>query len=539
MTVFWLNHSPTMCKKHRAYGLLVVTILVVICTLDYFYLLPLSGPQASFKFDERQKNKWTRDGEDDLLDQHVFGAQESRDISGSVYPAVHYIWCGNKTFRFKDYLSVLSAIKTFRPLKLTFHYTHTPLTDDYNVWFKNLVSDTPGLEMHRLSSAPPCGSTGMLSTALDFLSAHGGIFVGENTILSPQVLKDLPVNTDLWFAFSNNASDPDRANGLVVARTAFNKSLKKVYLKRITSTHVAQPACSPSLGSFGPRDYCLVIPGVVYPRDIIDAQTYFAELARSLFYGSGNRVRPVRDSSNPIPRISHFIRLTNGSSRNLYRNEFPFSHFLSVLSALHVAGFQRVYMHVDKEPKGRWWEELAKENVTLVKVVRPLTIFQQPVNLIQHVSDVARYMILDKYGGAYHDSDVVWTSYVPDSLLSYPVVAAPGWVERKGWPGSFNLGVLLAKPNTLWMRRYLQSHKDFRKDKFIFNSGLMSYRTYELYPHLMHVDRRLQEVRSLHVTKPKPHPTFTSPETVKEGKDMMAEIGRFILEKSGRRHLLF
>ena len=48
----------------------------------------------------------------------------------------------------------------------------------------------------------------------------------------------------------------------------------------------------------------------------------------------------------------------------------------------------------------------------------------------------------------------------------------------------------------------------------------------------------MQEAFTVHVTMPKPHPSLASPETVKTGSDMFAEIGRRILEKSGRKHLL-
>ncbi|XP_076446352.1 uncharacterized protein LOC143283859 [Babylonia areolata] len=484
--------------KKRAFFCLFAVAILVICALDYLHFLLSAGLHVPFRFNERQRDssqsltKLPSDRGDVLLDRLSPRVQGSRETPGLVLPVVHYIWCGDKTFGFKDYLSVLSAIKTFHPLKLSFHHTHQPRQDDYNVWFEKLASETPGLEMHPLSPAPPCGSTRMLSTALDFLSESGGIFVGENTVLSPPALKALPVNTDLWFASSNSTSDSDRTNGLiVVARTGFNRSLKEAYLKRITSGDVVRPGCPPP-GSFRPNDYCAVVPEVMYPRDVILAQTSFAELARLLFYGSQRPATPVPDSRDPIPRISHFVRFTKGSDHRLFKGDFSFNHFLSVLSALHVAGFEHVYMHVDEEPRGRWWEELAKENVTVVKVVRPLTVFQQPVNHIKHVSDVARYMILDKYGGAYQDPDAVWTSYVPDSMLSFPVVAALDWSKKNNWPESINQGVLLAKPRTLWMRHFLRTHRDFRDKDFGFNSLLMSYRTYELYPHLMSLDLRLQ-----------------------------------------------
>ena len=75
---------------------------------------------------------------------------------------------------------------------------------------------------------------------------------------------------------------------------------------------------------------------------------------------------------------------------SLFEGSLGFGRFLSVLSSLHVAGFQRVYLHVDAPPRGRWWEELAGENVTLVRFKRPRSVYQTHVGVMEHVSDIAR-----------------------------------------------------------------------------------------------------------------------------------------------------
>ncbi|KAL8590144.1 hypothetical protein ACOMHN_010339 [Nucella lapillus] len=482
---------------------------------------------------------------------------------------VHYLWCGDKKFRLKDYLGVLSAMKIFRPFKLVFHFSHLPQTDDYNVWFKEMTSTIPELELKNLSTGASCGSPDNLNTALGFLSKDGGVFVGEGIVLSPFV-KERPVNTHLWSAFSDT---PDKTSGVIIATKGFDGMQRKAYFEKIIATSTkTQPRCT-SVDEFtltAHDSYCVSVSGIVYPRDIMDANTSFAELARFLFYGRREPIVPVQDASNPIPRISHFLRFKSGKGH--YGREFPFHQFLSVLSALHVAGFRRVYLHADEEPSGRWWKELAGENVTLVKMDPPRSVFQQSIRVLQHASDIARYQILYKYGGAYQDFDVTWTSFVPDSLLSYPFVGSMDWVVTDNWPESFNLGVSLAKPRAKWLRYHLQTHKDFRDSSWGYNALLMSYRTYERHPDLMYLDRHLMvlcfrevchpswdrsylridindrsrtltfrwqdEARSIHVTVPKPHPSMSSPAKAKQGQDMYAEIARFVLKKSGRHDLL-
>jgi len=57
---------------------------------------------------------------------------------------VHYVWCGNKTFTFKNYLSILSVWKLLRPDIIEFHMTGAPIYDKYNDWFEEIKRTIPG-----------------------------------------------------------------------------------------------------------------------------------------------------------------------------------------------------------------------------------------------------------------------------------------------------------------------------------------------------------------------------------------------------------
>ena len=65
-----------------------------------------------------------------------------------------------------------------------------------------------------------------------------------------------------------------------------------------------------------------------------------------------------------------------------------------ILSALYVAGFHHVYLHVTHELTGRWWEELRGENITVLRLQESHTVFQQKVTWIKHISDLSRYSFL-------------------------------------------------------------------------------------------------------------------------------------------------
>jgi len=46
-----------------------------------------------------------------------------------VPPDVHFIWCGERWFEFKNYLSVMSVRRTIQPDKIYIHYEKTPPLD--------------------------------------------------------------------------------------------------------------------------------------------------------------------------------------------------------------------------------------------------------------------------------------------------------------------------------------------------------------------------------------------------------------------------
>jgi hypothetical protein len=105
-------------------------------------------------------------------------------------------------------------------------------------------------------------------------------------------------------------------------------------------------------------------------------------------------MRIVQPAPHPvIPRIGHLIYWHKKGVWPLSDNsqsKFRFLSYLSVISALHVAGLHHVYVHGDVEPGGEWWEELRKENVTFVHTDPPSSVFQNPVNSLSHKSDLLR-----------------------------------------------------------------------------------------------------------------------------------------------------
>ncbi|XP_070202073.1 uncharacterized protein [Littorina saxatilis] len=481
---------------------------------------------------------------------------------------VHYLWCADakKKFQFKDYLSLLSALHILRPLTLVLHYNYLPASDDYDSWFLTLKESLPNLQLKKLpDSYVSCGSEVMLDMMLGFLAPEGGVFLGQGVILTraPAQFHTTPFS----FHFAASAY---KTQGVVFAKQGFkDRATRQHYLKKIVSA----PATCVSEKSYNEANYqsdvvCLSYSdSILYPKDIMFSSTPFAELARWLFYGKRAPVKIQKDPNNLIPRITHFIKLKGGGS---YSNTLTFRQFLGVLSALYVGGFHHVYFHAEGTPEGRWWQELQKENVTWVKIARISSVYSNPVGNVAHVSDVLRFLTLYKYGGAYQDCDVLWLSRVNDSLLACPAVLSFDWVIRGRYPEQINNGVMLSHRHSEWMGLYLETFKDYRDRDWLYNSCFVTYKMFEKYPELVCLERRLQvichlgichpawhenyrvsdksrvptppftfdDTNAIHVTQPKNIPSLSSPETLKKGDDFFGKIGRMILDKSGRMHLL-
>ncbi|KAK7092377.1 hypothetical protein V1264_008128 [Littorina saxatilis] len=498
------------------------------------------------------------------------------DKPGQVPGTVHYLWCKEAHLGFHHYLGILSAIRHLQPLKIVVHFHQLPLLDHdmYYTWFLELKQSFPGLVLRPLSSdAPKCWSRDMLLHALSFLEQDGGVLLGSNVIIS-RLPRDIHKRT-FWFAFSPPPVDTnhtDFTRGVVIARDGFDEQKKLDYAQTILQT---KPACvTPEQFDAHEPDsasnaHCVHFNDKpdIYPVGIMYTNSSFGQLARWLFYGTRSPMHPKTELGDPIPRITHLIWFSPSSEP--YQMEFY--QFLTVLSALYVGGFYHAYIHGNAGFRGPWWSRLEKENVTFVFMDMPEMVYQQRVLIPSHQSDVTRYAILHKYGGAYQDFEAMWTSRVPDWLLAYPCVATSDWVAYGDFPDGINPGVLMAKRHAPWLRYNLAAHRFYIEENFVWNAVLMSYRTYERHPDQLLYYRHLQvmcdygichpswepgfrrdiddrrptkpfdwrkDTLVVHVTRPDPEMSFTSPETLKTGKDIYAEIGRNILMQSKRLHLL-
>jgi hypothetical protein len=102
-----------------------------------------------------------------------------------------------------------------------------------------------------------------------------------------------------------------------------------------------------------------------------------------------------------IDNVLHYVHLSEGG------REWKLHHYLSVKSALVRSGVEKIYIWIDREPEGRWWDE-TKGMVELVYILPPDEIFGKPITQLAHKSDVLRLQILLECGGIYVDTDTIF-----------------------------------------------------------------------------------------------------------------------------------
>lgn len=134
-------------------AMVVVAVLTVLyeiaifCSLDtishasYFGGL-ISVPREELDDDGRFSDKI--DAEIVLHELTGFREGNVNELGNNkVLNTVHYVWCSNKTFDFRNYLSVMTVWKILRPDIIEFHQKVTPKADKYDDWLDEIRRTVP------------------------------------------------------------------------------------------------------------------------------------------------------------------------------------------------------------------------------------------------------------------------------------------------------------------------------------------------------------------------------------------------------------
>ena len=171
---------------------------------------------------------------------------------------------------------------------------------------------------------------------------------------------------------------------------------------------------------------------------------------------------------NGIPNIIHFIfgLIPQNEEFNMYR-------YISVKSAHDVNKPDKIYFYYYHEPYGHWWNK-TKEIVEAVKLDEkdvPTEIYGNKVRHYAHKADILRLQKMKEIGGIYLDIDTICIKSFKDLLNNDFVMGIQGsTVNNLNKESSSSIhdnyglcnAVILSKPNSYFVKKWLESYKTFR-----------------------------------------------------------------------------
>ncbi|BFZ14884.1 hypothetical protein BsWGS_17923 [Bradybaena similaris] len=506
-----LHRARTRSQRRRVYvWIIAVSIFVILLVhMQNSYVATFSGSAsqdnskselplvADVNLDRRGPDLKLLNTNDKSNNVHA-NSDENEDNSRAdllpdlAPPIVHYIWCGQKHFEFRHYLSIKRADDVIRPDKIFFHYQELPKTDpeQYYTWFNQTVKGNDHIVLKYLNRTT-CPESGVerYILVLSLLEYFGGIFIPEDSILvdfpiylraadfvSGVVAKTLTEYLDgIIVAKKNGFISPSSQSGLNVVLASGRSAAQGTIKPCGTIDHFnteEQGEC-----------ICVKVDREIFPYNIWQNQTSFSKLTRLAAYGVSD-VPPRVSKRSTIPKIAHYI---------CWDCEVKFSTYLSILSALYVAGLSKVYIHSVKQPTGVWWTHL-QTTQRVIHVYREYPEHSnQRATMTQELAEgIMRLSILLKYGGIYCDGKVIWTNEIPEDRYSYEAVAAPDWSQYGSWPDSISHTTIMAKKNAEYLLKLRTLHSQNAKHKFWFVDHFLAYKVLEKKPDLLFLDRHLQ-----------------------------------------------
>ena len=381
----------------------------------------------------------------------------------------------------------------------------------------------------------------------------GGIYIGRDIILTEEILEHMKNSFTVIYTERYKKIFPETAIIMGNAKDEKVVNFRKNYNKRTKTDHNLMCSKIDKKGLFTTSASCHVVDAVsIHPQDIWTLQTNFGQFARRLVYGSSDILKPKPFLPGNIPKIAHYVWFG--------RKEMTFVMYLSMLSTLFIANPEMVYIHGDGGLYGTYFEKISTDpRVVMIKHQQPHYIYGHHIVFMQHLSDILRADILLKYGGIYLDWDVVWLRDPEDIInAGYDAVANFDHMPKSDFPNTINLGVFMAKPRSVFVKRWQDAFRTYRSNDFLYNAVLLPYKIFEKYPQHLYIEKRLQvmcydlkchpvfhpdfknfmkdqpfdwrsDVYSIHFTWPDP-PEWNSKETCRNSTGRFAEIGKYVLQ---------
>ncbi|ESO91426.1 hypothetical protein LOTGIDRAFT_153870 [Lottia gigantea] len=475
------NSMVRCCRFHRRNHLLWLSLASFFLVFIYMTYFTIFHSRTNFSLTpvDRTERK-------DVISKRSLSSEErlelpvQSDIRALQKPLlVHYLWCGQRAFEFKNYLAIKSAFKVIRPHKILFHYVSLPIVDkeEYFTWFNDTLQKIPNVILNKLDrSSCPIKGPDRFILILQILAEHGGVYIPDNVLMAnfPQGLHKYQFTGNVLSLGSEEYQD-----GLLSINTndfevpgnsqELELLLAKEYANQIKMSNCVDDKEFEKTKNV--KTMCINVNMLLFPKNIWYSNSKFSMISRYIAYDKLS-LHPLYDLNNPFPKIAHYIC-------DSY-HPFNFSSFISVLSSIFVAKLNRVYIHVNEVPSGRWWNLL--QSFSQVAVVE----LHSSGDLVLNPLD-----ILLEYGGIYIDNSVFWTNQIPDYYFGYDAVVSPDWFLYGIWPESLNPGIIMGKRQSRYFTKLKDLYDSSGKTKW-YITHLAAYHVIEEDPTSAFLDRGLQ-----------------------------------------------
>ncbi|CAG8694437.1 20098_t:CDS:1, partial [Cetraspora pellucida] len=177
----------------------------------------------------------------------------------------------------------------------------------------------------------------------------------------------------------------------------------------------------------------------------------------------------VPNRTQKVPKILHYVYL-NEDPNNL---PFSFIHWLAFTSSIETIKPEKTYFHCIHEPK-TYWYQLIKPKLTIMKTRIVTEIFGNPVNVIQHKSDIIRMEVLRDSGGIYFDLDIIALQPFDDLLYDDFTMG----IEREA---GLCDAIIISRPFAPFLTRWIQEYKNFNDHHWNYHSVQLPYQMSQEY----------------------------------------------------------
>lgn len=192
---------------------------------------------------------------------------------------------------------------------------------------------------------------------------------------------------------------------------------------------------------------------------------------------------PPLNRNNNSNRLLHYIFVSlDDSAGNGQFVSFNLMDYLVIRSAYFRLEPDEIYLHLSKPPLDPcpYWH-LIHPMIAKVVLFESITeIFGHKVSGAAHVSDIKRLQVLQQYGGMYMDIDSLSLRPFPEKYWNPPSGLMMGTQNKK--QSKIGVGVIVARPDSPFLRRWLQSYKSFDDTKWDQHTVVMAGKLARKYP---------------------------------------------------------